>query len=176
MPFPGSITTRDVHIDIRDQDGAVASGQVDFVNRYALRDSDGQLVLGPGTYTATLEDGEATITLPVTDNPEVSPTGWAYTVRVATDAWTDRFAVEIPTGVGELEFSDIAPVPTSSQVASYALALLGGKNGLSQVRIAGWKGTSGAPAAGTWAAGDLVIDSLGAWHLCTAAGTPGTWT
>lgn len=53
---------------------------------------------------------------------------------------------------------------------------LGGSNGMSNVQFHGRKTTAGAPASGTWAVGDLVIDSAGAWHLCTAAGTPGTWT
>lgn len=56
------------------------------------------------------------------------------------------------------------------------VASLGGKNGLTALRLAGFKNSSGAPAAGTWEAGDIVLDSAGAWHLCTAGGTPGTWT
>lgn len=177
MSLPASITTRQVHINLRDKDGAAATGQVDFTNRYALRDTEGHLILAPGTYTADLVEGEATIELPVTDDAETSPTGWAYTVRVATDVLEDRFSIEVPTGdLSTLEFSDIAPVPSAAQVASYALASLGGKNGLNTVRICGRKGTTGAPATGTWDTGDLVIDSAGAWHLCTAGGTPGTWT
>ena len=34
---------------------------------------------------------------------------------------------------------------------------------------------SGAPVAGTFAAGDLCVDQSGAAWVCTAAGTPGTW-
>jgi len=56
------------------------------------------------------------------------------------------------------------------------VAELGGKNGLTALRLCGYKDSAGAPASGTWATGDLVLDSAGAWHLCTAAGTPGTWT
>ncbi|SBT89365.1 hypothetical protein GA0115233_100912 [Streptomyces sp. DI166] len=56
------------------------------------------------------------------------------------------------------------------------VASLGGKNGLTALKLAGFKNSSGAPAAGTWEAGDIVLDSAGAWHLCTEAGTPGTWT
>lgn len=52
----------------------------------------------------------------------------------------------------------------------------GGKNGTLPVQLCGRTASPGAPAAGTWAAGDLIIDSAGAWHLCTADGTPGTWT
>lgn len=53
---------------------------------------------------------------------------------------------------------------------------IGGKNGLTALRFCGFKGTSGAPGTDTWATGDLVLDSDGVWHLCSAGGTPGTWT
>lgn len=36
--------------------------------------------------------------------------------------------------------------------------------------------TSGAPTTGTFAVGDFVIDQIGVVWVCTAAGTPGTWT
>ncbi len=36
--------------------------------------------------------------------------------------------------------------------------------------------TSGAPVSGTFAVGDFVIDRTGSAWVCTAAGTPGTWT
>lgn len=56
------------------------------------------------------------------------------------------------------------------------VASLGGKNGLTAVRLAGLKDSAGAPASGTWATGDVVLDSAGGWHLCSAGGSPGTWT
>jgi hypothetical protein len=34
---------------------------------------------------------------------------------------------------------------------------------------------SGAPASGTFAVGDFVIDDTGLLWICTAAGSPGTW-
>ena len=55
-------------------------------------------------------------------------------------------------------------------------ASFGGKNALGAIRFAGFKNTAGAPTTSTWASGDLVLDSAGAWHLCTTGGTPGTWT
>jgi hypothetical protein len=60
--------------------------------------------------------------------------------------------------------------------ADAGVAVLGGKNGLEPVVIVGRSTTVGAPSTGTWDAGDLMIDSVGVWHLCTAGGTPGTWT
>jgi hypothetical protein len=60
--------------------------------------------------------------------------------------------------------------------ATTGVAGLGKKNGLTNIRLAGFKATAGAPTTGAWAAGDVVLDSAGAWHLCTTAGSPGTWT
>jgi hypothetical protein len=59
---------------------------------------------------------------------------------------------------------------------SAGVVIAGGKNGLAGIRLAGMKATAGAPTTGTWAAGDLVVDSAGVWHLCTTGGTPGTWS
>lgn len=56
------------------------------------------------------------------------------------------------------------------------VASLGAKNGLTNLRFCGLKNSPGAPTTGAWLVGDLVLDSAGSWHLCTAAGTPGSWT
>lgn len=60
--------------------------------------------------------------------------------------------------------------------AATGVAEVGKKNGLANIRLAGFKDSAGAPGTGTWTAGDVVLDSAGAWHLCTAGGEPGTWT
>lgn len=44
-----------------------------------------------------------------------------------------------------------------------------------QFRIVGGT-TAGAPVSGTFAKGDVVVDQTGTVWVCTAAGTPGTWT
>ncbi|MFF1298126.1 MULTISPECIES: collagen-like protein [unclassified Streptomyces] len=55
------------------------------------------------------------------------------------------------------------------------VAALGGKNGAGNIRLCGFLLTPGAPTEDTWAAGDVLLDAAGAWWLCTASGTPGTW-
>jgi hypothetical protein len=37
-------------------------------------------------------------------------------------------------------------------------------------------GAAGAPSSGTWEKGTIIVDSTGAAYLCTASGTPGTWS
>lgn len=59
---------------------------------------------------------------------------------------------------------------------STGVAKIGAKNTLANVFVAGRRASVGAPTTGTWAAGDTVQDSAGTWYLCTAGGTPGTWS
>lgn len=61
--------------------------------------------------------------------------------------------------------------PQWSNRGGYPLALVGAT---AAARFVG--GTaSGAPASGTFAVGDFVIDQTGKVFVCTAAGSPGTW-
>lgn len=80
------------------------------------------------------------------------------------------------TLVGLTEFGTTPYTAEMSINPTTGVASLGGKNGMSPIRLCGRKLSPGAPASGTWDAGDAIIDSAGAWHLCTASGTPGTWT
>lgn len=72
---------------------------------------------------------------------------------------------------GNLFGGVVHEIDTANGVAKW-----GGKNGLGTINLAGFKATGGAPTTGAWAAGDVVLDSAGVWHLCTVGGTPGTWT
>jgi hypothetical protein len=126
MPLPAAVTAVSVHGQIlqNDESGTPARGRLRFVSPYALRDPSGNVILGPGTYMATLDAaGEFTVSLPATDDPDITPSGWTYTVHVDTDAWTDRFEIEVPVAtVGTLELADVAPVVTPPDVITYALA------------------------------------------------------
>jgi len=57
-----------------------------------------------------------------------------------------------------------------------SLSITGGISGAPLgVRLFG-ANASGAPKTGTWKAGDMVPDRTGVIWICTAGGTPGTWT
>ena len=61
-------------------------------------------------------------------------------------------------------------------VTDYLAVPLGGLTGaVAATRYVGGT-TSGAPASGTFAVGDFVVDQTGKLWICTTAGTPGTWT
>lgn len=86
--------------------GAAAVGDVTFSIDFELRDSDAHVIAGPGTvWTATLDtEGAFSQSLPVNDDDDLSPTGWGYTVRVNTDAWSDVGSIAVPTGATALAF------------------------------------------------------------------------
>lgn len=117
----------------------------------------------------------------------------------------DSYAVHQDGGVEDITASDVnnlqdaivsieqtlgsgATKPTSSATASAivtrdangtaslnALSIPGLAGATTPTRIVG--GTNGsAPTTGTWNKGDEVTDVTGTKWICTAAGTPGTWT
>lgn len=121
MPLPGSVTTVSVHGDIRGADGDPAVGRVRFLIPQALRDITGNVIVGPGVFTATLVNGEFVVPLIATNDPDLTPSGWTYQVSVETDVWREQFQIEVPAG-GALEFADIAPAVAAPAVVTYALA------------------------------------------------------
>lgn len=96
---------------------------------------------------------------------------WA--VQMLNDGTNDLFITDTANGVHAMH---VTPHPTTPTVALSGVVAAGSKNGLAGIRLAGFKATSGAPTTGTWTAGDVVLDSAGAFHLCTTGGSPGTWT
>lgn len=124
MPLPPNVTTVALHCEAaRASDGSPAVGQVDFEMPYALRDGADALVLGPETLVALFdENGEFTIHLPATDDPDLTPQGWTYRVRVLADCWSETFEIEVPAAtVGTLELANLAPAVTPTAVVTYVL-------------------------------------------------------
>jgi hypothetical protein len=124
MPLPAAVTTVSVHGEIVSPDGgAPAAGRVHFRIPVALRDTTDNVIIGPQTVTAELDDdGEFTIALIATDDPDISPSDWVYDVRVETSVWRDRFDLELPASPSSVEFADLAPAVTPPAVVTYALA------------------------------------------------------
>lgn len=97
-------------------------------------------------------------------------------------AWADRAAFRIDYTASGLtawsEYRDIGPSSDAGVDAVMASAVLGQPMGLTgataATRYVGAT-TGGAPATGTFAIGDFIIDRTGKVFVCTVAGTPGTW-
>lgn len=66
----------------------------------------------------------------------------------------------------------MALVPPNKVQGGYPLGLTGATAATRYVGAT----ASGAPASGTFAVGDFIIDQSGSIYVCTVAGSPGTWT
>jgi hypothetical protein len=115
-----------VHITQGDEDDTPAAGRVTLTGPHVLRDAIGNVIHGRPTATVDLVDGQGTLTLPASDDPDIEPTGWAYTAVVATDAWRQEFLVEVPHAtVGTVEFADLVRPVTPTAITTYALVAHG---------------------------------------------------
>ncbi len=123
MAWPSLLTVVNVHIRIvaADVDQTPATGQVLFHMPYALMDSGDEVIVGRQTLVATLVDGEATIALPATNDPDISPSGWAYRVQVNTTVWQETFYAQVPYDGGDRELIDLYQPAAPTSPESYAL-------------------------------------------------------
>lgn len=88
-----------------------AVGTVTFNTMIELRDVVDNIVYTPMTFTATLDlNGEFTIVVPATDNPDLVPNNWVYQVWINTDILNTVQYFQIPFSVGTTEFADLEPL------------------------------------------------------------------
>lgn len=144
----------------------------------------GGLILDGANLTVQREDGEGAYRLRVTGGgldfeiggQDVTVSVWDGADFTGVQHTVMRWEPAGPHLIGRTQYGT-GPFDTVHDIdAGTGVASLGAKNGLANLRLAGFKNTPGAPGGGGWTTGDLVLDSAGSWHLCTAGGTPGTWT
>lgn len=104
--------------------GRPAKGHLLIDLPQALMCAGDLVVLGPKQHQVELDgNGEFAVWLYPTDHPQISPSGWTYTVTVLTDVWHRQFALSVPVATqGTLELALTAPATTPSPVVVYALA------------------------------------------------------
>lgn len=109
-----ALVTVTVHGEILAPDGLTpAVGFVRFRTLHELRDTVANIVYAPDEWVATLDiNGEFTIVLPTTDNPDITPLDWSYQVWVQTDVWREGFFIQLPFSVGVVEFADLIEIST----------------------------------------------------------------
>lgn len=107
-----AIQSINVHGEILEADLTPAVGTVTFRIIQELRDTVDNIILTPTDFVATFDvNGEFTITLPTTDNPDITPLDWSYQVFVSTTAWREKFYIELPFALGPTaEFADLIPL------------------------------------------------------------------
>jgi hypothetical protein len=120
VPLPGSVTMVTVTGTIlHPVTGAGATGAVTFTIPSACRTTDGYLIGNLPAIVAPVVNGVFTASLPATDNTNVIPQGWVYTVAVATDAYTGVFQAALSSTPNPTTFAAMTPVSTTTPAAVY---------------------------------------------------------
>lgn len=108
------------------RDGRVPTGTVTF--------SSPQIVLVDGTIVMPVDivvpldvNGYIDVLIPATNDPDVSPAGWAYTVQERIDGCAGRrFAMAVDANGGDIDLATVAPVvpsPAMGALSAYNLAI-----------------------------------------------------
>ena len=144
----------------------------------------GDLTIDGHNLTVQREDGTGAYRLRVTGGGldfeigglDVFLSAWENADFTGTQADVMRLEPAGPHLIGRTQFGT-SPFDNVHDIdAGTGVAALGAKNSLTNIRFCGRLATTGAPATGTWAAGDTVQDADGALWMCTTSGTPGVWT
>ena len=119
MPLPGNITTITVTGTYTDQLGNLLAGTVVFSTGLTLVDAAGRTVLGPAPIIVPLVGGSFSVVLPCTDNANLNPTGFSYTVTEQLAFGARTYTIQLPASLGTtVDISTLIPVNPAPPVST----------------------------------------------------------
>lgn len=140
MPLPGNLTTVTVTGKYLDASGAPVRGSVTFSLDTPLLNAGASTVIIETDYTVALDaQGAFSVALPATNDPDVSPTGWTWTMTPNFDG-ADPLTFSLPTNLGPvIDITVLAPaLPNPSQTYSYVLtSAVGSPSGVAPLNASG---------------------------------------
>lgn len=123
MPLPGNLTTVTVTGKYLDASGAPVRGSVTFTLDTPLLNAGASTVIIETDYTVALDaQGAFSVALPATNDPDVDPNGWTWTLTPNFDG-ADPLTFALPTNLGPtVDITVLAPaLPNPDPVYSYVL-------------------------------------------------------
>lgn len=104
-------------------DGEPATGTVTLRATLVLRDPLANEIVWPTVLSEDLVNGHFEMAVPATDDPDVTPTGFIYTVTEDIEGQTNTYTIELPraTPGGQLDLADVIPVQGTVPGATYIL-------------------------------------------------------
>jgi hypothetical protein len=111
MPLPGNLTTVTVTARYVDTLGAPYAGaQVVFSPQATLTDRGEDVFVSATPVKATLDAaGELSVALAATNDPDVEPVGWVWTVREAWEGGRE-WSFALPESLGPtVDLTDLVP-------------------------------------------------------------------
>lgn len=113
MALPANVTTVVVAGTFLTPEGEPSTGTVSFTPSSWLLNSGANVAIPNSTISKSLGTaGDFTVTLPVTDDSDLSPEGWVYTVAEVIDGVSQNYNVLLPGTVavgGTVYLADLAP-------------------------------------------------------------------
>lgn len=138
MPIPSAVVQTTIRGTILNPiTGAPAVGTISFTIPPSVRTTNGYLLGNAAPFVATLTAaGTYTLTLPSTDDPILLPSGWLYTVRVVTDAYSATFQAGVPLAPSGTPFATVTATPVLASTVTAKGDLLAATGSAAVARLA----------------------------------------
>lgn len=121
MALATSLTTVTVTGNYVDYEGNAIAGQIRFTLGDVLRNGTDDQMIAPSSIVVPLSAGAFSVTLPATNDPDIVPNPFTYTVEESFPGGRS-YTISIPYNtVGSLDLADLSPIPTISE--SYTSAI-----------------------------------------------------
>ena len=112
MSLAPSMTTVTITGNYVDFEGNPIEGQIRFSIAEVLRNGTDDQMVAPSSVVVPLVSGSFSVTIPATNDPDVVPNPFIYTVEESFSGGRS-YTISIPyTTVGSLDLADISPDPT----------------------------------------------------------------
>jgi hypothetical protein len=123
VPLPTDFGTTRVYGTYADLDGTAAAGTITFAasDSLRLRSAAAKVAILPIPLQVTLDvNGQFEIQLPATDDPDILPTGWTYTVTERFSGLPEKtYAMSVPLAGGDIDLTNVSPTTPVTPVFTY---------------------------------------------------------
>lgn len=124
MPLPAEFPLVDVVGTLTKQDsaGTPCKGYVEFISRDLLVAATSNAVLVPTNFRANLDgSGQFAISVPSTNDPDITPGNRTLTVRIVTDGFKREYEAIVPWDADEpVDLTDLVIVAEPAPPVTYA--------------------------------------------------------
>jgi len=115
MALASSLTTVTITGNYVNYEGNPIQGQVRFTLGDVLRNGTDDQMVAPSSIVVPLSAGAFSVTLPATNDPDIVPNPFTYTVEESF-AGGRTYTISVPYDTaGSLDLADISPTPTLSE-------------------------------------------------------------
>ena len=123
MALAASLTTVTINGNYVDYEGNPIAGQIRFTLGDVLRNGTDNQMVAPSSVVVALSGGAFSVTLPATNDPDIVPTSFTYTVEESFPGGRS-YTITVPYDTaGSLDLADISPNPTISESYTSAIDL-----------------------------------------------------